>query len=225
MSCQSDSGAAFDDPVSMVRFAGAAFAAGAVGIRAEGPDDIALIHRRVALPQVGLWKTDDVDGVFITPTLEHALAVTRAGAEIVALDGTRRCRPDGRTLRETIDAIHDRTPALVMADVSTLAEAEAAAAAGADMVSTALSGYTRATRHRPDRPDLDLVRHASRALDLPVFAEGRIRTPGQAAEAIALGAHAVVVGTAITDPTTIASWFVAAVAAESPPRCGRTVAA
>nr|MBP8920769.1 N-acetylmannosamine-6-phosphate 2-epimerase [Micropruina sp.] len=36
--------------------------------------------------------------------------------------------------------------------------------------------------------------------------------PAQAAEAIRLGAWAVVVGTAITHPTTLTGWFAAAVA-------------
>ncbi|WP_319018770.1 hypothetical protein [Microbispora sitophila] len=38
---------------------------------------------------------------------------------------------------------------------------------------------------------------------MPVIAEGRLHTPEQASEAHRLGAHAVVVGTAITHPTTI----------------------
>lgn len=215
VSCQSNPGEAFHDSVSMAKFASAARAAGAAGIRAQGLDDIALIHKQIPLPQIGLWKTADFDGVFITPTLTHALAVADAGAEIIAIDGTRRPRPDGKTLRETIDAIHKRTNALVMADIATVADAEAAAAAGADMVSTALSGYTQDTRGLHDGPDLDLVRTLTAMIDLPVFAEGRIRTPEQAADAIAFGAHAVVVGTAITDPTTISSWFVDAVKAGS----------
>jgi N-acylglucosamine-6-phosphate 2-epimerase len=215
VSCQSNPGEAFHDAGSMAKFASTALAAGAVGIRAQGLDDIALIHQQIPLPQIGLWKTADLDGVFITPTLEHALAVAAAGAEIIALDGTRRPRPDGKTLRVTIDAIHDRTAALVMADIATVPDAKAAVTAGADIISTTLSGYTQDTRGLHDGPDLELVRSLTAMLDLPVFAEGRIRTPEQAAEAIALGAHAVVVGTAITDPTTISSWFVDAIAARS----------
>jgi N-acylglucosamine-6-phosphate 2-epimerase len=212
VSCQSNPGEAFHSPTAMAMFAQSALTAHAVGIRAQGLDDIALIHRTIPLPQIGLWKTNPADGVFITPTLKHAEAVARAGAEIVAIDGTGRPRPDGLTLRETIDAIHERTDALVMADIATAADATTAQEAGADIISTTLSGYTDDTRHTAaSGPDLDLLAALVGELSVPVFAEGRIRTPEQAADAIALGAHAVVVGTAITDPTTITSWFVQAI--------------
>ena len=52
--------------------------------------------------------------------------------------------------------------------------------------------------------------------DRPVFVEGRVHTPAQAAEAIRRGAWAVVVGTAITHPTTITGWFAAAVRSAEP---------
>ena len=44
----------------------------------------------------------------------------------------------------------------------------------------------------------------------PVMAEGRIHTPAHAAAARAAGAFSVCVGTAITHPSTITGWFVAA---------------
>ena len=48
-----------------------------------------------------------------------------------------------------------------------------------------------------------------------VIAEGRIRTPDQAAEALRHGAWAVVVGSAITRPEHVTGWFRAALAAET----------
>ena len=179
---------------------------GAAGVRAQGLNDIMLIHQSVAVPQIGLWKVGS-DGVFITPTLEHALAVVDAGAEIVAVDGTRRTRPDGRTLEQTIRAIHDRTNALVMADAGSLEDGLAAQDAGADVVGTTLAGYT-GERDKTEGPDLELLEQLTAKLNIPVFAEGRIHTPAQAREALDCGAYAVVVGTAITHPATITSWFV-----------------
>ena len=41
--------------------------------------------------------------------------------------------------------------------------------------------------------------------------KGRVHTPEQAAAAIEAGAFAVIVGTAITHPTSITTWFKAAV--------------
>lgn len=194
-------------PETMAQMAEAVALGGAAGIRAQGLDDIALIHSRVALPQIGLWKAGSGD-VFITPTVQHALAVAKAGAEIVAIDGTRRTRPDGVTLTETIRRIHDETGALVMADVGSVADGIAAADAGADCVGTTLAGYT-GERTKTEGPDLELVAELSALLALPLLAEGRIHTPAQAAAARNAGAFAVVVGTAITHPTTLTSWFVA----------------
>jgi N-acylglucosamine-6-phosphate 2-epimerase len=200
----------------MSRVAQAAVRGGAVGIRAQGLDDIAAIRAAVDLPLIGLWK-DGGDDVFITPTLRHAIAVAQAGAHVVAIDGTSRPRPDGLTLADTIKGIHDQTDALVMADCSTFDEGMAAAASGAELVGTTLAGYTAYTT-RGNGPDLDLVARLAAALDVPVVAEGRIHTPAQAAAAIGAGAWAVVVGTAITHPTTITDWFATAVADASEER-------
>lgn len=98
---------------------------------------------------------------------------------------------------------------LVMADVSTYDEGLAAAAAGADLVSTTLSGYT-GFGDLSEGPDLELVRRLTAGLRVPVIAEGRIASPHQAAEALARGAYAVVVGAAITRPTSITARFVEA---------------
>jgi putative N-acetylmannosamine-6-phosphate epimerase len=101
-----------------------------------------------------------------------------------------------------------------MADVSTLEEGIAAAAAGAAWVGTTLSGYTPDTASDDGGgPDFGLV--AALAAEIPgaVIAEGRIWTPEEAAEAMRLGAHAVVVGTAITRPVEIVRRFVAALEA------------
>ncbi|MET7865227.1 N-acetylmannosamine-6-phosphate 2-epimerase [Micromonospora taraxaci] len=210
VSCQAYPGEPMRTPDTMRRVALAAAQGGAAGIRAQGLADIASIRGAVDLPLIGLWKDGD-DDVFITPTLEHALSVARAGAHVVALDGTARPRPDGRSLGETIAAVHQLTGALVMADCSTLAEGIAAAAAGADLVGTTLAGYTAYTTKQPG-PDLDLVARLAAAVDVPVVAEGRIHTPAQAAQALRAGAWAVVVGTAITHPTTITGWFASAMA-------------
>ena len=60
-----------------------------------------------------------------------------------------------------------------------------------------------------DSPDFDLVERLA-ARGLPIVAEGDIRTPEAAAEARARGALAVTVGSAITRPEIITSWFAGA---------------
>nr|WP_221473229.1 N-acetylmannosamine-6-phosphate 2-epimerase [Planomonospora venezuelensis] len=213
VSCQAYPGEPMRDPETMRRVAQAVAIGGAAGIRAQGLEDLRLIRAALDLPLIGLWKDGDGD-VFITPTLEHALAVAGTGADVVALDGTGRPRPDRRTLAETVRAVHERTGRPVMADVSTYEEGVAAAEAGADVVGTTLAGYTPYSRVGPG-PDLDLVARLSADLPVPVIAEGRIHSPEQAAEALRRGAHAVVVGTAITHPATITRWFTEAVAQDA----------
>lgn len=78
---------------------------------------------------------------------------------------------------------------------------------GADIIGTTLAGYTP-ERPKTDGPDLELVADLVGRLAIPVIAEGRVHTPAQARSTLEVGAFAVVVGTAITHPTTITSWFV-----------------
>jgi N-acylglucosamine-6-phosphate 2-epimerase len=206
VSCQAYPGEPLRHPETMAQMAEAVVSGGAAGIRAQGPADISFIKGRTTVPLIGLWK-DGHDGVFITPTLRHARAVREAGAEIIALDGTRRPRPDGLTLADTIAHLRDSGPTLIMADCGSLDDALAARDAGADIIGTTLAGYTE-DRPRTTGPDLDLLANlVSQLPGLPIVAEGRIHTPEQARAALNIGAHAVVIGTAITHPTTITSWF------------------
>lgn len=96
----------------------------------------------------------------------------------------------------------------VMADVSTFREGLWAWEAGAELVATTLSGYTPQSARR-EKPDLDLVSELAKA-GIRVVAEGHVRTPEQVGRLFERGAYAVVVGTAITDPVSITSWFVGA---------------
>ncbi|WP_120494486.1 N-acetylmannosamine-6-phosphate 2-epimerase [Microbacterium phyllosphaerae] len=212
VSCQAYPGEAMRDPRTMAQIAQAAVVGGAVGIRVQGIDDIRAVAG-MTVPVIGLWKDGDSD-VFITPTLEHAKAVADAGADIVAIDGTRRPRPDGRSLAETVAALREHTDALIMADCGSLDDALGAERAGADIVGTTLSGYT-SERPKTEGPDLGLIALLAAHCTTPVMAEGRIHSPAQATAAAAAGAFAVCVGTAITHPATITSWFVAALIEES----------
>jgi N-acylglucosamine-6-phosphate 2-epimerase len=209
VSCQARQGEPLYGPEHMVAMALSAIMGGAGGLRVEGPTDIRAVRAVTSLPIVGLWKIGE-SGVYITPTLAAAREVLEAGADIVALDGTARERPDGLSLSETIRLLkRDAGPAqaVVLADVSTVAEGIAAEAAGADLVSTTLSGYTPYSRPGPE-PDLDLVAELAAALSIPVLAEGRIAAPEQARLALERGATAVVIGSAITRPQVITAGFV-----------------
>lgn len=213
VSCQAGAGHPLRDTATLVRMAQAGVAGGAAAIRCGGVGgvpDVTAIAAAVDVPVIGLTK-DGTEGVYITPTVAAALAVVRAGAAVVAADATHRPRPDGRSFADTVDAVH-AAGALVMADVSTVEEGVSAAGAGADIVASTLSGYTPRSVREPG-PDLALIAALRAALpDVPLIAEGRVHTPGLAADALATGADSVVVGTAITDPAWITAQYAGAVA-------------
>ncbi|WP_234380036.1 N-acetylmannosamine-6-phosphate 2-epimerase [Streptomyces sp. CMB-StM0423] len=214
VSCQAYPGEPLRDPDTMRRMALAVLDGGAAGIRAQGLADLRAIRAATGAPLIGLWKDGD-GGVVITPTAAHARAVAEAGADVVAVDATARPRPDGRDVAESFEAVR-RAGRLVMADVSTYEEGLRAADSGADLIGTTLSGYTDRSPAPGAGPDLALVERLAAAVRVPVLAEGRIGTPAEAAEALARGAYAVVVGTAITHPTTLTRQFTTALDATRP---------
>ena len=184
VSCQAYVGEPMRHPETMAQVALSAERGGAAAIRCQGLADIAAIKGQVEIPVIGLWK-EGHDGVYITPTLRHARACIAAGSDVVAIDATARPRPDGRNFEETVKALRGET--LIMADCSCMDDVQRALEAGADIVSTTLAGY------------------------VPVFCEGRIHTLADAQAAMEAGAFAIVVGTAITHPQSITSWFADAI--------------
>jgi putative N-acetylmannosamine-6-phosphate epimerase len=196
-----------DSAAFVVGFALAARDGGARGLRIQGARNVAAVTKACDLPVIGLIKRDLPDSpVRITVLLEDVHALADVGAPIIAFDATARPRPVA--VPALIAAIHAHGR-LAMADCADIAEMRAAVAAGADFVASTMSGYTGGAV--PAGPDLELVREGAK-LGAPLFAEGRYNTPVLAAAAIEAGAHAVVVGTAITRPEAITAWYAAAVA-------------
>lgn len=209
VSVQAYPGEPMRHPETMAQIARAAEQGGAVAIRCQGLADIAAIKGQVDVPVIGLWK-EGHEGVFITPTLRHARACIMAGADIVALDATRRPRPDGLTYAETVDALK-KEGAFIMADCGSIDDARMAVAAGSDIISTTLAGYS-GEREKTVGPDFEVLNQmVSEFPDVPVLCEGRVHSAEQARQVMDAGAYAVVVGTAITHPTTITSWFAHAI--------------
>jgi putative N-acetylmannosamine-6-phosphate epimerase len=214
VSCQARADNPLHGPIFMSAMARAANAGGAAGFRANGPEDVAAIRATSTHPIVGIDKVwDDRFPVYITPNFEAASRIAHAGADIIGIDATRRPR-DGDDIDRLIARIRQELQREVFADISTLDEGRAAQAAGATYIATTLSGYTAETASRKNLgPDLDLLSALVAAIDGPVVAEGRFDTPAWVAEAFKRGAHAVVVGTAITNPRDITKKFVEAAAA------------
>lgn len=204
-----------DDPIYtddiVLKMAQAAKWGGAVGIRANSPEQIKLIKDNVDLPMIGLWKIwhDDTD-VFITPTLEAAKAVWEAGAEVIALDCTAQRTHEKTQAWDLIDLVKKEIPeAIIFADVSTYEEAQRAIEHGADIVAPTLYGYTKETAHI-EGADYRMFAKMCRDFkdEAYVMMEGHLYTPEDAMKCIYLGAHSVVVGSAITRPHLIAKRFV-----------------
>src|SRR5581483_1687076 len=131
VSCQAPDADVFRDSESMARFARAAAAGGAGGIRANSPEDVRAIRQAVAIPVIGLQKRLQPDGKpLITPSFEDAKALVEAGAAIVAVDCTIRGQRTGAL--ERLRRIRKELSVPVLADIATIEEAVAAQVAGAD---------------------------------------------------------------------------------------------
>ncbi len=209
VSCQAEGDDPFNTPEGVTLFARTAEMGGACAIRSQGLEKTRQIIKNVQLPVIGLLKTKFPDGtVCITREWDGILALRDLGVAMVAVDGTQR-EYDNMTGPQFIQRIKMELNIPVMADIATEAEAIAAANAGADCVSTTLNGYTPETAaSKTHDPNYDLVTVLSQKLaPLPVIAEGRVSAPEQAAQMIRNGAWAVVVGTAITRPRMIVSWY------------------
>jgi putative N-acetylmannosamine-6-phosphate epimerase len=155
-------------------------------------------------------KTKDAEGeVYITPTFAAAQSVVAAGCDIVALDCTRRRLREAEPWPELIRRIHAELDRPVLADIATMEDGIAAQDAGADAVATTLYGYTSETAGIRS-VSWPLLEALIGTLRVPVIAEGHIQQPEEVRRALELGAHAVLVGSAITRPETITARFVAA---------------
>ena len=184
---------------------------GAAALRVAGVRDVINAKKLFNLPVIGITKPEVIPAnwreiVYITPGIKDANDLIQAGADIVALDGTSRPRGENN-LRQIIKFIKNNKR-IVMADISTLQEGIAARLLGADIVSTTLSGYTMESPETSDEPDFKLLKGLVASVDCPIILEGSLWSPSQVDKAFDLGAHAVVIGSAITRPQLITKKFV-----------------
>lgn len=201
VSCQAAPGTPLADPTIIAALARASEVGGAVGLRIEGLADIRAVQQVSRLPIIGLVKVSYPDSsVYITPTAAEAADLIDTGVEIIALDATLRPRPR-ESLAEIVRMIRSASDALVMADVSTLAEGLSALELGVDIVGTTLHGYTPESGPS-DGPAFRLIEDLAAAGGW-VVAEGRVWTPKDVAHCYDAGARSVVVGGAVTDPISI----------------------
>ena len=184
---------------------------GAAALRVAGVRDVINAKKLFKIPVIGITKPEIIPAnwreiVYITPTIKDAKDLIQAGADIIAFDGTSRPRGENN-LKQIIKFIKINKK-IAMADVSTLSEGINARLLGADIISTTLSGYTTESPETSTDPDFELLEKLVKSVDCPVILEGRIWQPEQVDKAFNLGAHAVVIGSAITRPHLITKKFV-----------------
>jgi len=201
------------DSEKLTSMAHAAAIGGASALRVNGVEVVSLLRQRVDVPIIGINKVKDETGrTVITPTFALAKEVADAGADIIALDGTFYPSSIREELKTLISRIHKELGKLVMADISTAQEAKAAAEAGADAVSTTLAGYIPGALHTDDElytPNFEIIKEiANMKLGITLVAEGRFWKPEDVVKAYNLGAEAVVIGKAITNPMATTRYFI-----------------
>ena len=117
VSCQAVKGEPLYGLHMMGHFARAAVLGGAAGIRANYVEDI-----------IGIIKAEYPDSeVYITPTLKEVKALLTTKCSVIALDATKRSRPNGEKIEDLIKYIRENAPEVeIMADCSNYEEAKRA---------------------------------------------------------------------------------------------------
>lgn len=210
VSCQVPDGTAIDTPEFIAAQARTVLQAGAVGIRAQGIENVKAVAQAVNVPVIGLVKRYlSTTPIYITPDVDDVLKLEEAGADIVAIDATMRLRSNETSLAKFITELREKTQIPLLADVDTLEAGVVAESLGCEAVATTLSGYTDSPSL--PLPNLKLVQSLVEQLKIPVIAEGGFNKPSQIREALDIGAWSVCVGTAITNPFLLTQSFVEAI--------------
>ena len=210
VSCQAFPGDPLDDDETLRRIALTVIRGGAGGLRANGAGSIAAIRKETQLPIIGILKRYEGSEPHITPDFISAKSISAAGADAIGVDCSARRPASSEPWPQLVTRIREELQRPVLADIATFDEARRAEQAGVAAVATTMFGYTPETagqRH----VNWDLVEGLAKSLRVPVIVEGHVRQPDDLRRAFDLGAFAVVVGAAITQPGALTQSFVAAI--------------
>lgn len=200
VSCQALDHEPLHSSYIMSRMAVAAEEGGAIGIRANSVKDIVEIKKETELPIIGIIKINYKDlKPYITPTMKEIDDLVKIGVDIIALDAT--INQDEEFLREIFIKYPNQQ---FMADISTIEEGLRAGELGFHYVGTTLVGYTEQSK---DLDNFEVLKALIEKCKGKIIAEGNFDTPEKARKALEYGAHAVVVGSAITRPQLITKKF------------------
>lgn len=208
VSCQAVKGEPLYGLNIMHHFARAAVLGGAKGIRANYSEDIKAIKKEVDVPVIGIIKAVyENSDVYITPTLKEVKELLETGCEVIALDATKRARPNGETLESLVKYIRENAPEVeIMADCSDFEEAKQADSLGFDYIGSTMRGYTEYTKGI-SIPDYDFLKKMKAELHAKIIAEGGIWDTAQLEKVLECKPYAVVIGSAITRPKDITMHF------------------
>lgn len=214
VSCQALENEPLHSSEIMARMALAAKEGGAIGIRANGANDIKAIKAVVDLPVIGIVKRDYQDcEVYITPTIKEIKELLAVDVDVIALDATENTRPDGLTIEQLMKQIKEIAPnQLLMADCSTIEEVKLATELDFDIISTTLVGYTKQSAGMDlsdnDFQMMETVINLTHDANKYFIAEGKVDTKEKIERAISLGADSIVIGSKITRPQVITKSYV-----------------
>lgn len=209
VSCQMERHAPGYREDSVLCLAEAAIWGGACGLRINGVENIKRVRAITDLPIIGLKKVfSDSTEVFMTPTMQEVKEVVEAGADIVAIDGTDRLI-NGTKAQLIIPEIRKAYPdLLILADVRDEVDALASLELGADLVAPTFYRFKKDAKST-DVPDWEMFAKMCRLCRGKgyVLMEGKVWTVDDAIKSLYYGAHAVVIGSAITRPHIITQRF------------------
>lgn len=208
ISCQPSARSPWREPSHIAALTHAAQDGGAVAVRVDGPPAVKAARAATSLPSIAIWTCPEPGrAIAITPTFEHARQLVENGADIVAIDATVSARRhDGQDLAALISRIRAELDVPVMADVASIDDGIAAWDCGAALVGSSTDGYAPEVG-RPG-PNLPLVGELA-ARGITTVAERGFSQLEHVQSAFSLGAHAVVVGSAVVDPVFLTEQFAA----------------
>ena len=202
VSCQADPDTPTNFVEMIVAFAQSAAMGGAAGLRLNSAEHVAAVRAKTDLPIIAIQKFHaEGEKVLITGRHEDVPLLVQAGAEIIAFDATDRTRPS--SLETIVSTIHEQG-ALALADIQSIDDVARSVVLGVDAIATTLAVWDLPAF----TPNIQLIRDITAQTDLPIVAEGNFWTPDGVQQAFDAGAHAVVIGSAITRPWKITEYYV-----------------
>ena len=210
VSCQAVDKEPLNNVLAISLVAKSVIEGGAKVLRLSQYEHISEIKKLTKYPIIGLIKKKYNDSeIFITPTKKEIDQLLELEVDCIALDATLRKRPNNEKLEDLVSYIRNKSPeTLIMADCSNVDDVVSADKLNFDLIGTTLRGYTEDTKNKSNiENNYEFIKKCLSKINTPLIAEGGFWEVEDIYNVIKLGAHAVVVGSAITRPKDITQRF------------------